>query len=115
MTLVATDSRSAIACGALLTYNQVLVTINCRLNVFGFFAHPELSRELARGVSGNYGLLDAIAAIKWTRRNIAAVGGDPGRITIFGESAGSMAVSGLVASPLVKDDIKGAIARFLAI
>ena len=103
--------RGAYDGEALSRKGVVVVTINYRLNVFGFLAHPELSRESPRGVSGNYGLLDIIAAIKWTRRNIAAFGGDPDRITIFGESAGSIAVSALVASPLVKGDFKGAIAE----
>jgi len=89
----------------------VVVTINYRLNIFGFFAHPELSRESGRNVSGNYGLLDMIAAIKWTRRNIAGFGGDPDRITIFGESAGSIAVSALTTSPLLRGQIHGAIAQ----
>ena len=89
----------------------VVVTINYRLNIFGFFAHPELSAESGRSVSGNYGLLDMIAAIKWTRRNIAAFGGDPGRITIFGESAGSISVGALATSPLLRGDIRGAIAQ----
>jgi para-nitrobenzyl esterase len=104
-------TRDAVNGEALSQKGAVVVTINYRLNVFGFFAHPELSRESTRGVSGNYGLLDMIAAIKWTRRNIRWFGGDPKRITIFGESAGSSAVSGLAASPLVAGDIKGAIAE----
>ena len=89
----------------------VVVTINYRLNVFGFLAHPELSAESNRGVSGNYGLLDMIAAIKWTQRNIAAFGGDPRHIVIGGLSAGSAAVSALTASPLAKGDIVGAIGQ----
>ncbi len=80
----------------------VLVTINYRLGVFGFLAHPELTRESGRNASGNYGLLDQVAALRWVRDNIAAFGGDPGNVTIFGESAGSFAVSALVASPLAK-------------
>jgi para-nitrobenzyl esterase len=78
----------------------VLVTFNYRLGVFGFFAHPELTRESGRNASGNYGLLDQIAALRWVQDNIAAFGGDPGNVTIFGESAGSFAVSALMASPL---------------
>jgi para-nitrobenzyl esterase len=80
----------------------VLVTINYRLGVFGFFSHPELTRESGRLASGNYGLLDQVAALKWVQANIAAFGGDPGNVTIFGESAGSMAVSALMASPLAR-------------
>jgi para-nitrobenzyl esterase len=78
----------------------VLVTINYRLGVFGFFSHPELTRESARNASGNYGLLDQIAALEWVKANIAAFGGDPSNVTIFGESAGSFSVSALMASPL---------------
>jgi len=80
----------------------VLVSINYRLGVFGFFAHPELTRESGRSASGNYGLLDQVAALRWVRDNIAAFGGDPANVTIFGESAGSFSVSALVASPLAK-------------
>ncbi len=77
----------------------VLVTINYRLGVFGFFAHPALAGDDRRGSSGNYGLLDMIAALQWVRDNVAAFGGDPGNVTIFGESAGSFAVSTLMAAP----------------
>ena len=80
----------------------VLVTINYRLGVFGFLAHPELTKESAVKASGNYGLLDQVAALRWVKDNIAAFGGDPGNVTIFGESAGSFAVSALMASPLAK-------------
>jgi para-nitrobenzyl esterase len=78
----------------------VLVTINYRLGPLGFLAHPALSRESSHGSSGNYGILDQIAALEWVRRNIAAFGGDPDRVTIFGESAGSWSVCALVATPL---------------
>jgi para-nitrobenzyl esterase len=78
----------------------VLVTINYRLGVLGFLAHPELTKESAHKASGNYALLDQIAALKWVHDNIAAFGGDPSKVTIFGESAGSFAVSAMVASPL---------------
>ena len=67
----------------------VVVTINYRLGPFGFLAHPFLSKESEHGVSGNYGLLDQVAALQWVSRNIAAFGGDPKRVTIFGESAGA--------------------------
>jgi para-nitrobenzyl esterase len=77
----------------------VVVTFNHRLGVFGFLSHPELSAESHQGTSGNYGLLDQIAALEWTRANIAAFGGDPERITVAGESAGSCSVSFLMASP----------------
>ena len=79
----------------------VLVTLNYRLNAFGYLAHETLSQEQG-GSSGNYGLLDQIAALTWVKDNIAAFGGDPDRITIFGESAGSSAVSQLLASPLAE-------------
>jgi para-nitrobenzyl esterase len=78
----------------------VLVSLNYRLGVFGFFSHPELTKESGRNASGNYGLLDQVAALKWVRDNSAAFGGNPGNVTIFGESAGSLAVSTLMASPL---------------
>jgi para-nitrobenzyl esterase len=80
----------------------VLVTINYRLGPFGFFGHPALSRESKAGVSGNYGLLDQIAALRWVKRNAAAFGGDPGCVTIFGESAGGVSVCCLMVSPLAK-------------
>jgi para-nitrobenzyl esterase len=77
----------------------VVVSMNYRLGVFGFLAHPELSKE-SGGHSGNYGLLDQLAALQWVKRNIAAFGGDPSQVTIFGESAGSFSVSAHMASPL---------------
>ncbi|HEX7285562.1 MAG TPA: carboxylesterase/lipase family protein [Candidatus Angelobacter sp.] len=80
----------------------VVVTINYRLGIFGFFAHPALTAESAHHASGNYALLDQIAALEWVKKNIAAFGGDPGCVTIFGESAGSWAVNALMASPLAK-------------
>jgi para-nitrobenzyl esterase len=80
----------------------IIVTINYRLGVFGFFAHPELSAESGHHASGNYALLDQIAAMQWVQKNIAAFGGDPTRVTIFGESAGSWAVNALMASPQAK-------------
>jgi para-nitrobenzyl esterase len=87
---------------ALARRGVVLVTINYRLGPFGYLAHPALSRESSHSSSGNYGVLDQIAALEWVSRNIAAFGGDPGRVTIFGESAGSWSVCALVASPLSK-------------
>nr|WP_243651122.1 carboxylesterase family protein [Hymenobacter gummosus] len=77
----------------------VAVTVNYRLGVFGFLAHPELTRESGRNASGNYGLLDQQAALRWVQQNISAFGGDPQQVTIAGESAGSMSVSGQMASP----------------
>ena len=78
----------------------VVVTLNYRLGAFGFLAHPELTREA--GTSGNYGILDQIAALRWVRANIAALGGDPANVTIAGESAGAMSVNSLIMSPLAK-------------
>lgn len=88
---------------------MVAVSINYRTNIFGFFAHPELSKESPHHAAGNYGLLDQVAALQWVKKNIAAFGGDPQRITIAGESAGSISVSALMASPLSKDLMAGAI------
>lgn len=78
----------------------ILVSFNYRIGRFGFFAHPALSAEAGSAPHGNYGLLDQIAALKWVQRNIAAFGGDPGNVTIFGESAGGMSVHLLAGSPL---------------
>ena len=87
----------------------VAITVNYRLNIFGFLAHPELSAEAPYQASGNYGLLDQHAALEWVQKNIEAFGGDPKKVTIAGESAGSIAVSMHMASPLSKDLIAGAI------
>src|SRR5437588_562217 len=87
----------------------VAVSINYRTNIFGFFVHPELTRESPHHAAGNYGLLDQVAALRWVQKNIAAFGGDPKRIIIAGESAGSISVSALMASPLSRDLIAGAI------
>ncbi len=87
----------------------VAVTVNYRLNIFGFFAHPELSAEASYKGCGNYGLLDQNAALKWVKKNIAAFGGDPSKVTIAGESAGSISVTAQMASPLSKGLFAGAI------
>ena len=87
----------------------VVVTCNYRLNIFGNFAHPELSAEAPYKASGNYGYLDQLAALQWVQKNIAQFGGDPKKVTIAGESAGSIAVSYQMASPLSKGLIAGAI------
>ena len=87
----------------------IVVSMNYRLGIFGFMALPELSGESANHTSGNYGLMDQAAAIAWVRRNIAAFGGDPANITIFGQSAGSMAVSALMASPILNGAFSRAI------
>jgi len=89
----------------------VTVTLNYRLGIFGFFSHPELTKESPNHASGNYGLLDQHAALLWVKKNIAAFGGDPNKITIAGESAGSISVSAQMASPLSKDLIAGAIGQ----
>ncbi len=80
----------------------VVVTINYRLGIFGFLAHPELTKESGNHSSGNYAFLDQVAALRWVQKNIAAFGGDPSRVTIFGESAGSWSVNSMVATPLAK-------------
>lgn len=87
----------------------VVVTVNYRLNLFGYLAHPELSEEASYKASGNYGLLDQLQALKWVGRNIAQFGGDPNNVTIAGESAGSISVSAQMASPLSKNFIDKAI------
>ena len=88
----------------------VAITANYREGIFGFFAHPQLSKETSYKGSGNYGFLDQAVAIKWVKDNISAFGGDPDRITIMGESAGSMSVSALMASPLTRNLISQAMA-----
>jgi para-nitrobenzyl esterase len=88
--------------GRLALQGVVVVSFNYRLGPFGYFAHPLLSRESPHNASGNYGLLDQIAALKWVQNNIKVFGGDPGNVTIFGESAGSHNVGYLMASPLAK-------------
>lgn len=89
----------------------VLVSIAYRVGQLGFLAHPELSAETTNRVSGNYGLLDMIAGLQWIQKNIGAFGGDPNQVTIFGESAGGIAVSMLSASPLAKGLFHGAISQ----
>lgn len=90
-------------------HGVILVTINYRLNIFGFLAHPDLSSENPNSVSGNYGILDQIAALRWVKNNIQQFGGDPENITIFGQSAGAISVQYLVSSPLSKDLMQKAI------
>lgn len=89
----------------------VFVSINYRVGVFGFLAHPELSKESGVNASGNYGIMDQVAALQWIRDNIASFGGDPENVTIAGQSAGSMSVNALVASPLAKGLFHKAIAQ----
>lgn len=87
----------------------ILVTINYRLNIFGWLVHPELSAESGKGVSGNYGLMDQIFALNWVKRNISAFGGDPERITLAGQSAGAMSVNCLLHSSTVQGSFQSAI------
>ncbi len=96
---------------ALANKGVVFVSIAYRVGQLGFLAHPELSAESPDGVSGNYGLLDQIAGLKWVQKNIAQFGGDPDKVTIFGESAGGISVSMLCASPLAKGLFHGAISQ----
>ncbi len=86
----------------------IVVTINYRLNVFGFFVHPELARESGHDASGNYGLMDQIAALKWVYENIAAFGGDPENITVFGQSSGGRSTLSVLCSPLSEDYVRRA-------
>ena len=110
--LVSGSSKEPLYDGARLAgRGVVVVSINYRLGVFGYLAHPELSAESIKGVSGNYGLLDQIEALKWVQANIAAFGGDPANVTIAGESAGGLSVMYLMASPLAKGLFAKAIAQ----
>lgn len=96
---------------ALAGKGVVVVTFNYRLGVLGFLSHPNLSAESPHQVSGNYGLLDQVAALQWVQRNITQFGGDPGRVTIFGQSAGAESVSLLLVSPLARGLFQAAIAE----
>jgi para-nitrobenzyl esterase len=89
----------------------VLVTFNYRVGPFGFFSHPELTKESGRSASGNQALADSIAVLRWVQKNVAAFGGNPGNVTIFGESAGAAMVGGLVGSPVAKGLFHRAIAE----
>lgn len=107
---VAGDGSESRYDGASLAHKGIVtVTINYRLGVFGFLAHPELTKESPHHASGNYGLLDQYAALKWVQQNIAGFGGDPKHVTIAGESAGSLSVSAQMASPLSKNLFAAAI------
>lgn len=96
---------------ALARLGAVVVTINYRLGAFGYLAHPALSAESPRGVSGNYGYLDQVAALRWVQAHIEAFGGDPERVTIFGESAGSRSVNALMVMPAAAGLFQGAIGQ----
>jgi len=105
-------SRDPLYDGArLASQGIVVVSINYRLGVLGWLAHPELSKESPRGLSGNYGLLDQIEALRWVRKNIGAFGGDPSNVTIAGESAGALSVMYLMASPPARGLFAKAIAE----
>lgn len=111
--LVAGYSHESMYDGARMAQrgNMVVVSINYRLGILGYLAHPELSAESSDGVSGNYGLLDQIAALKWVQRNIAAFGGNAGNVTIAGESAGALSVMYLMASPQARGLFHKAVAQ----
>jgi Carboxylesterase type B len=110
--LVIGSSREGFYDGArLASRGIVVVTINYRLGVFGWLAHPGLSAENPLGISGNYGLLDQIEALRWIRRNITAFGGDTANVTIAGESAGALSVMYLMASPLARGLFAKAVAQ----
>jgi para-nitrobenzyl esterase len=96
---------------ALARRGAVVVTMNYRLGPYGFFVHPALTAESAHKASGNYGLMDMLASLRWVKRNIAAFGGDPGNVTVFGQSAGAMAIASLVASPQSKGLFRRAISE----
>lgn len=107
----AMGATSYYDCKALAQQGVVMVSIAYRVGRLGFFAHPELSAESESGTSGNYGLLDQIKGLEWVRDNISAFGGDPDKVTIFGESAGGISVSMLCASPLAKGLFRGAVSQ----
>ncbi len=96
---------------ALIAHGVVLVDVEYRLGIFAFLAHPELSAESAHHASGNYGLLDQVAGLRWVRDNIARFGGDPGNVTIFGQSAGGTDVLALMATPLSRGLFQRAISE----
>lgn len=105
------NSLSMYDGAALAARGVIVVSINYRLGVLGYMAHPELSAESPEGVSGNYGLLDQIEALRWIQKNIAAFGGDPDNVTVAGESAGALSVMYLMASPLARGLFHKAIAQ----
>lgn len=110
--LVTGSSKEALYDGARLAREGVVVvSINYRLGVLGWLAHPELSAESPAAISGNYGLMDQIAALEWVKRNIASFGGDPDKVTVAGESAGGLSVLYLMSSPLARDLFDRAIAQ----
>jgi para-nitrobenzyl esterase len=105
------SATAALYDGANLARDGVVVGVNYRLGRLGFFAHPLLTADQPDELKGNYALMDQIAALEWVRRNIAAFGGDPGDVTIFGESAGGMSINRLMISPLARGLFHKAIAQ----
>lgn len=106
-----TASSALYKDGTLVNHGVILVTVNYRLGIFGFLAHPELTAESPRHASGNYGLMDQLLALQWVRNNIASFGGDVNNITVFGQSAGAMDTSMLMTSPLAKGLFQKALAQ----
>ena len=106
-----TASSALYKDGTLVNHGVILVTVNYRLGIFGFLAHPELTAESAHHASGNYGLMDQVLALHWVRDNIASFGGDDKNITVFGQSAGAMDTSMLMTSPLAKGLFQKALAQ----
>lgn len=111
---VGSGTNATFVRGDLTRQGVILVTINYRVNAFGFLSHPELTAESGRDASGNYGLMDQIAALAWVRRNIAAFGGDAESVTVFGQSAGGASIANLMASPLAKGLFDRAIVQSVA-
>ena len=109
--MIGASSQTVYDGEPLAAQGVVVVSINYRLGIFGFLAHPALSAESPQGVSGNYGMLDMIAALQWVKRNIGAFGGDPANVTIFGESAGGTAVCLLMVMPQAEGLFKKVIAE----
>ncbi len=107
--LAGSSSEPRQDAGNLSKKGVLVVSMNYRLGIFGYFAHPELAKESGRNSAGNYGLMDQLAALKWVHDNISLFGGDPKNVTIFGESAGSFSVSALMASPLAQGFFQHAI------
>jgi para-nitrobenzyl esterase len=108
---IGSGAETAYSGTSLASHGVIVVTVNYRLGVLGFFSHPELTNESPHHSSGNYGLLDQIAALDWVRQNIAQFGGDPGNVTVFGESAGSIDAMMLMTSPLAKGLFRRVIAE----
>ncbi len=106
-----TASSALYKDGTLVNHGVILVTVNYRLGIFGFLAHPELTAESAHHASGNYGLMDQLLGLHWVRDNIASFGGDANNITVFGQSAGAMDTSMLMTSPLAKNLFQKALAQ----